>query len=424
MSNYLAVAAVTASLKKVLDEALTAGVPGAVANATVTTTRPETAGNGGSDRKGINVYLYQVTPNASWRNADLPTRRGDGTLVQRPQAALNLHYLLTFYGDEANLEPQRLLGMTVRTVNARPVLTRDAIRAAVDAATVDDPATYLQFSDLADAIELVKFSPLPLNLEELSKLWSVFFQTPYVLSVAYEGSVVLIESEESPHSPGLPVLDRRVRVLPFRAPTIDEIVPAGGRTAPVLSGSSVRIRGQNLLGDDTRVRIGPAELPAPGTSTPQEIAVSLPASLQAGVHAVQVVQFIDMGEPPSPHRGFESNVAPLVLRPLVVPPVSATAGDAGEFEVKVEVAPKVGRRQRVVLLLDELDPPADGPLHSYRFELPPRDEGAPDESSFATFATSGVEDGDYLVRVQVDGAESPLDLGAQGTFDGPTVSIG
>ena len=69
---------------------------------------------------GVNVFLYQVTPNAAWRNADLPTRRANGDLIQRPQAALDLHYLLTFYGDESLLQPQRVLGSVVRTLHCGP----------------------------------------------------------------------------------------------------------------------------------------------------------------------------------------------------------------------------------------------------------------------------------------------------------------
>jgi hypothetical protein len=79
MSNYLAPATVTAVLKRMLDEALAAPVPGAVQNASVTTTRPEN-GNGNADKKGINLYLYQVTPNAGLQNEELPTRRGNGSI--------------------------------------------------------------------------------------------------------------------------------------------------------------------------------------------------------------------------------------------------------------------------------------------------------------------------------------------------------
>lgn len=425
MSNYLAVAAVTASLKRVLDEALTAGVPGAVANATVTTTRPETAANGSGDRKGINVYLYQVTPNAAWRNEDLPTRRSDGALVCKPQAALDLHYLLTFYGDETNLEPQRLLGMAVRTINSRPILTRDSIRSAVDAAILDEPNTYLQFTDLADAIETVKFSPLPLNLEELSKLWSVFFQTPYVLSVAYEGSVVLIEGGEIPRAGGPPVLDRKLRVVPFTNPVVDEVVAEGGPRVPVTTGTTVVVRGSNLLGDDTRLRLGPLDLAVPAGSTADEIRIAIPPTLPAGIHGVQVVQRMALGEPPAPHDGFESNVAPLVVRPRVVEPVTSAAGaEPGVTDVTIELTPAVGKKQRVSLLLDELADPLPASPRAYRFDAPSRDvAAAPDTSATVTIPAPAVQPGDYLVRVQVDGAESPLELGASGRFERPGVTM-
>ena len=43
----------------------------------------------------------------------------------------------------------------------------------------------------------MKFTPEQMTLDDLSKLWSVFFQTPYALSVAYEATVVFVEGEES-----------------------------------------------------------------------------------------------------------------------------------------------------------------------------------------------------------------------------------
>ncbi|MDQ5836372.1 MAG: DUF4255 domain-containing protein, partial [Acidobacteriota bacterium] len=125
MSNFLAVATVTAALSEFLQAAIGPDVPGA----TVTTLRPDS--NGGMPPTGVNIFLYQVTANPAWQNADLPTRRADGDLVHRPQAALDLHYLLTFYGVEAQLEPQRVLGSVVRALHARPVLTRDVIRQTI-----------------------------------------------------------------------------------------------------------------------------------------------------------------------------------------------------------------------------------------------------------------------------------------------------
>jgi len=91
MSNFLAIATVTATLGQVLQPAVGAGVPGA----TVTTLRPDGAG-AGPRPTGVNIYLYQVTPNAAYRNADLPTRTSEGDLMQRPQAALDLHYPVSY----------------------------------------------------------------------------------------------------------------------------------------------------------------------------------------------------------------------------------------------------------------------------------------------------------------------------------------
>jgi len=187
VSNHLAIATVTAALQAMLDSAVKEDVAGA----TATIVRPDGADDGLPD-PGVNIYLYQVTPNTAWRNADLPTRNGDGRLAQLPRVALNLHYLLTFYGDDGELEPQRVLGSAVRALHSQPVLDRGLIR------TVVNGTTYLNGSDLAQDVELVKLMPSALSLEEISKLWSVFFETHYTLSMAYQASVVLIEPEQRP----------------------------------------------------------------------------------------------------------------------------------------------------------------------------------------------------------------------------------
>ena len=84
MSNHSAIATVTATLHNLLLPA-TSVVPGA----NVTTIRPDGASAPGR-APGINVFLYQSSANQAYRNADLPTRRSDGQLVQKPQAALTL----------------------------------------------------------------------------------------------------------------------------------------------------------------------------------------------------------------------------------------------------------------------------------------------------------------------------------------------
>jgi hypothetical protein len=158
----------------------------------------------------ITVFLYQVTPNTSQRNNDLPTRASDGTLVRRPAAALDLHYLISAYGEEAELVGQRLIGSVVRTLHEIPVLPRDVIELA-------GQRPHLNGSDLADAVQRVRFTPTAMDVDETSKLWGMLHQTPYALSVVYQAVLVLIDGRETP-VPAKPVERPEVRVLPFGAP--------------------------------------------------------------------------------------------------------------------------------------------------------------------------------------------------------------
>ena len=95
MSNHLAIAAVSATLSQLLQGAAGADLPGAA----VRLGRPPSDGSPPAGPE-ISVFLYQVSPNAAYRNADLPVRGQDCQMVRRPRAALDLHYLLSFAGDE------------------------------------------------------------------------------------------------------------------------------------------------------------------------------------------------------------------------------------------------------------------------------------------------------------------------------------
>lgn len=413
MSNHLAVATVTGALHTQLLNA-TVLVPGA----SVTTTRP----NGAAANPGpaINIFLYQVIPNAAYRNADLPTRRSDGQLVQRPQAALTLHYLLSFLGDETTLEPQRLLGAAVRQLHAHPLITAQDIIQTIANPPYDG---VLPASNLADEVDVVRVTPLGYSLEELSKLWSIFFQSPYVLSMAYQASVVLIETDDAPR-PALPVQTRNLYVLPFRHPTIERVIAQSGENAPILSLSTLVIEGKQLRGDVTTIVIGGAEfVPAPANVAPERITLAVPAGLRPGVQALQVTHPILMGLPPpgTPHRGFESNVATFVLRPQINAPIVVTTvpdpqggGPLPALQVGTDLI--IGRNQRVVLLLNS-SAAVNGAAFS--FLAPARSA----DSSLVAIAIANVPAGQYFVRLQVDGAESVLDLDTTSPSFGPTVTL-
>jgi hypothetical protein len=176
MSNALAIATVTATLRHLLDRGLNA-VPGVVVS-----TRPPDKARENCKGNQLNLFLYKTTPNAAWRNFDAP--RPAGEVAGRPLLALNLHFLLSVYGqDDDDAEPfsHRLLGEAMRFLHDHTVIEPDALREA------------LPGSDLHLQTERVRITHEPMTIDEMSKLWTTF-QTPYRLSVSYEVSTVLIES--------------------------------------------------------------------------------------------------------------------------------------------------------------------------------------------------------------------------------------
>ncbi|WP_329206308.1 DUF4255 domain-containing protein [Streptomyces sp. NBC_00683] len=204
MSNALAVATVTQALALLIESNLGPEMDIAVK---VETRKPPSEP---PSEPTITVFLYQVTPNAAMRNNDLPTRAADGTLRNRAAAPLDLHYVISAYGEETELVGQRLLGCVIRTLHEIPVLPRELIELAAD-------RPHLAGTDLADSLQKVRFTPTVMDIDETSKLWGMLHQTPYTLSVAYQASLVVIEGREKP-VPAKPVERRTVRVLPFGAP--------------------------------------------------------------------------------------------------------------------------------------------------------------------------------------------------------------
>ncbi|MFC9909212.1 DUF4255 domain-containing protein [Streptomyces sp. NPDC127197] len=205
MSNALAIAHVTQALALLIESNIGPEIDMAVK---VEPRKPPA--DPSVEQPTISVFLYQVTPNTSQRNNDLPTRAADGTLVKRPAAALDLHYLISAYGDETELVGQRLIGSVVRTLHETPILPKDVIELAGE-------KPYLAGSDLAEAAQRVRFTPTVMDIDETSKLWGMLHQTPYSLSVVYQAALVFIDGRETP-VPRKPVERTDVRVLPFGAP--------------------------------------------------------------------------------------------------------------------------------------------------------------------------------------------------------------
>jgi hypothetical protein len=400
MSSPLAIAAVTATFAQLLGRVIE---DAALSGAGVTTVPPDVAATSGTDRR-LNLFLYQVTPDAAMRNDQLPVRGSDGRVRQPPVAALTLHYLLTAFGDDNDeLDAHHLLAHAMSLVNDEPVLSPEAIKAAIAA------EARVSGSDLPDQVEHVRINQEPMSLDELSKLWGMFQDTHYRLSVAYEASVVLIERR---HRTVLapPVLRPDIRVMPLRRPVIEGVTPP---IVPV--GGGLVLTGRSLLAADVVVLVG-GEPVAPDSLTDRRITLTAPADRKAGLQSVQVNHRLALGQPPVPHRGFESNVAAFMLAPRLTAPVPTTVARGAGLALTFE--PLVGRTQRLSALIGDQEiviPPAtigDTPVNAMTFLVP------------ADFPT-----GTFLMRLRVDGAESQLEVDtnpASPTFDqfvGPNITV-
>lgn len=375
MSDYRAVAAVTTTLQNMLQSAVAAAVPGAI----VKTGRPERTPSTTSTGE-VNIFLYQVTPNAAFRNADLATRRSDGTLIRAPQVALDLHYLLSFYGDDVKLIPQLLLGVTASTMHSYPHPRPEDLPGFA----MGDGHP-LAGSGIERQMDRLRFAPMTLSHDELSKLWSVFFQVPYTLSIAYLCSVVLIEADLTPQPP-MPTRGIAFSVQPQSLPPqVDQVSP---QVVDPDAGVRITLRGRNLRGDDV-VRIGERDL-SPESATVTTLVAVLPADLPAGVQTVRVVRR---------ENGASSSPVAFVLRPAVTGEVRLETEDGPVL--RVPVTPPVGTAQRTALLLNETGAPAGRPPRGYSLTV--RGGGAE-----LAVPVPGVEAGTYLVRVEVDGIASAL----------------
>ena len=403
MSTALAIAAVTAVLKDLLDNGLVDQTPVGVGSVVVNALPPDLVPKADTDPSQLNLFLYNVTPNVGWRNVGLPSRDAAGDRTSNPPLAIDLHYLLSAYGKE-NFHSEILLGYAMQILHETPVLTRESIRLALNPPlSVNGIGTLTLLQSLSTAgldeqIEQIKISPQSLNTEEISRLWAAF-QAPYRPTAAYQVSVVLIESRRSTRS-SLPVRRSNLRVVTRNQIVITTLLPT-----TVTTGTMLRIQGYNLKSDRVRVRFGDTVVD-PVSFSSQQIEVAVPTGLQAGVNTVQVLHDIDFGTPFEPHRGFESNIMPFVLRPQITGAITAAASAVdgttlGAIDVTIPVQPAIRPSQRVVLLLNERNGSA-----AYSFTAAKREA----DTNAVTITINGVKAADYLVRLQVDGAESLPDV--------------
>lgn len=405
MSNSLAVAAVTATLQRQLDGALgdAASVfPNGVQGAKVFIGHPGASHPGAT--AGAELLLYRVTPDPNLRNADLETRDAAGQVVATPVAALALRYLIACFGDESNQEPEQVLGTIAAYLHAYPTLTPGMIAAA----RMSLQFPFLDDADLDGQARPVRLSQVPLEDEDLYRIWSMLPTDQLLPTLVFDATVVLLE-QPVPLSVPYPVLARSSLVTPMATPRITGVARSGPPPAgPILAGDHVDVRGQLLVSGDWRLEIdGVAVLPAAIVSASDSlIAFTLPATTPAGLRRLEVVHVVGGG--PAPATVFTASSGPTFFP--VHPVLDSVAKVAGHVEVTVHVAIVTG--QRVEVLLNRL-----GTNQSARLA------GTVVAATTVRADPAGLPSAAYVVRVQVDGVSSVPTVGGSGVIDAPQVLL-
>ncbi|MEH2288192.1 DUF4255 domain-containing protein [Nostoc sp.] len=423
MSNALSIAAVTAVLKVLLENGLVSDpIAASVGDVIVTALPPDRISVEADERAQINLFLYQVTQNRNvdWVSQEFRSKHSrvnGNSRSTTPPLALDLHYLLTAYGAK-DFQAELLLGYAMHLLHKTPVITSDIIEnTLINASTTNTSSAFSQavasvsVSDLAEQIEQIKLTPEFFNMEETSKLWSAL-QTHYRPSATYLASMVLIESSKSDK-------EEDFYTIPLSQPNIEQVIAPTKTEQMIVAGTKLVIRGKRLRGEITRVRFGNTEtLLVPQEVKETQISLLVPPDLYASVQGVQVVH-LTMGNAEQTNHLVESNVAAFVLHPTItafVTQVENSGDNLRMAEITVKFQPKVGKAQRVVLLLNEVSD--DSPV-AYSFLVAPPTQ----DTDAIMIPVKNVKPGTYIVWVQVDGAESPLQKNQFGEYDSPQVTI-
>ena len=420
MSSPLAIAAVTAVLKDLLNDGLLNHDLSSIGSFSVTALPPDRVTTGQTEPNQLNLFLYHLTPNIGWRNEGLPTRDAKGARLANAPLALDLHYLLTAYGSE-DLNAEVLLGYAMQLLHETPILSRQQLRTVlgapspVDGSMLPSPFGTMSAADLADQMELIKISPAYLSTEELSKMWTAM-QARYRPTMAYTVSVVLIQGGESAKA-APPVLKRGkedtgpvATAAPF--PTLTRARPAASELLPAMRlGDDILVIGTNLdsqagvtiLFENEKAQLTTEITPAVPPSSDSTV-VHVPAisdDLNAmsgwaiGSYGVSLRAMQPNGQT------WSTNRVPLSLAPIItINPLNAVAGSVS---LTITCTPRLlpAQEAQAALILGSQ-------LYAPTSITTPADTTKP---TTLAFTVPDVVAGEYLVRLRVDGIDSlPIKL--------------
>jgi hypothetical protein len=151
---------------------------------------PKTAGD-----KLLTLFLYKVLESPELKNAERQVvTRADGSLVERrAPLTLDAYFLLTAHAKPDLLNAHQALSRAMRVFFDNGVLHGSLLRAQGTTRGLT-----------ADSVLRITLNPI--TMEDMTRIWSVFPDTPYEISVTYLVTPVIIDSDREDGA--APVVDR------------------------------------------------------------------------------------------------------------------------------------------------------------------------------------------------------------------------
>ena len=127
---------------------------------------------------GASLFMYRVHVNGSSRVA--PGEVGHDGAKRETVLPLDLHFLITLWGDEASKQ-HSLAGWIMRVLEDTPILPASVLNSVIPSVFREEESVQIVQADV--------------STEDLFRIWAGIGNNAYQLSISYVARVVHIESE-------------------------------------------------------------------------------------------------------------------------------------------------------------------------------------------------------------------------------------
>jgi hypothetical protein len=134
-----------------------------------------------NDDVRLSIFLYQVLENIHLKNQEMQIK--DPTILEFPPIALDLYYILTAYPSgvqditERTREEHSILGKAIQIINDNTLLTGSVLKGSLAMNGYD-----------------LHITLTPVNLDDMTKMWTTFPGKPFRSSICFLATPVMIDS--------------------------------------------------------------------------------------------------------------------------------------------------------------------------------------------------------------------------------------